>query len=51
MPVESIIYVLSGIVIAVVFGTIGKIVGSNGKVKETTCIERQHFISVVLGIK
>ena len=43
--------VLGGIVIAVISSAAGKIIGSNGKVKDATCIERQHACSQVIVTK
>jgi len=46
--VEPVTYILSGIVIAVVSGITGKYLGSNGNVKNGTCIERQHACSSIV---
>ena len=43
--------ILGGIVTIVISGAVGKYIGSNGKVKDTTCIERQHACSNLLGVK
>ena len=43
--------VLGGIVIAVFSSVAGKFIGSNGKVKDETCIERQHACSQVIITK
>jgi len=45
---EPITYILSGVVIAFVSGTTGKYLGSNGKVKDKTCAERQHACSTIV---
>ena len=49
--VEPITYILGGIVIAFVSGTTGKYLGSNGRVKDITCVERQHACSTIVVTK
>ena len=51
MPVETTVCILSGLVIAFVSGTIGKYIGTNGKVHEDTCEERRLSCTRIIGEK
>ena len=46
--IEPVNCVLGGVVIAFISGAVGKALGSNGKVKEGTCVERQHACSTLV---
>ncbi len=48
---EPMSVVMGGVVIAVVSGTIGKVLGSNGKVKEKNCIERRDSCILLVAEK
>ena len=48
---DTSVVILSGIVVACVSGTIGKVMGSNGKVHEETCEERRMSCTQIVGGK
>ncbi len=48
---EPVTVVMGGVVVAVVSGTIGKVIGSNGKVKENNCIERRDSCILLVSEK
>ena len=48
---EPVTYVLGGCLLAVISGVAGKIIGSNGKVKDSTCNERRHACTELINQK
>ena len=49
--IEPMIGVMGGVLIAVVSGAIGKVLGNNGKVKDSQCIERREACTKLLTEK
>lgn len=49
--IDPLTIVLSGTVVAFVSGSIGKYIGSNGKVKEGQCSERRQSCILLVGEK
>jgi len=48
---EPVSVILGGVVVAVVSGTVGKVLGGNGKVKEKTCVERRESYVLLVSEK
>jgi len=43
--IDPVTVILVGVIIAVTSGTIGKYIGSNGKIKDSQCMERREACS------